>query len=84
MFTKIKETKEAFKTKEDGCKPSALSDLLDRNEFDIADEVIKKAYPDIWNKGNGWWGAKRIPNWGILRGAIAKAIFDEREKRSND
>ena len=44
--------------------------------FDIADEVIAQAYPDFYNKGRGWWGAKRIPNHGILRGAIAKAIMD--------
>ena len=44
--------------------------------FDVADEVIKKAYPDIANKGKGWWGASRVPNCGILRGAIARALKD--------
>lgn len=42
--------------------------------FDIADAIIEEAYPDIYNKGRGWWGAKRIPNWGILRGAIVKRL----------
>lgn len=42
--------------------------------FAIADEVIEEAYPDFYGKGKGWWGARRIPNYGILRGAIAKSI----------
>ncbi len=41
----------------------------------IADKVIEIAYPDIYNKGRGWWGGKRIPNFGILHGAIVSAIF---------
>lgn len=46
----------------------------EREAFAIADKVIKEAYQDFNNKGNGWWGDERIPNYGILRGAIAKAI----------
>lgn len=46
----------------------------EREAFAIADKVIKEAYQDFNNKGNGWWGNERIPNYGILRGAIAKAI----------
>lgn len=49
--------------------------------WDIADYVIEQAYPDIYSKGRGWWGTKRIPNWGILRGAIAAALLDERKNR---
>jgi len=44
--------------------------------WDIADEVIEKAYPDFYSKGKGWWGAKRIQNWGTLRGAIVIALKD--------
>lgn len=47
--------------------------------FEVADKIIGEAYPDIHNKGVGWWGAKRIPNHGILRGGIARelqAAFD--------
>jgi len=49
-----------------------------RNVFDIADMIIERAYPNIYKKEKGWWGAKRIPNFGILRGAIAKALSDNR------
>ena len=52
-----------------------------KNMFDIADEVIQKAYPNILNKEKGWWGGKRIPNFGILRGAIAMAIVKERNRK---
>ena len=45
-----------------------------KDSFELSDEVIREAYPDCDNRGNGWWGAKVIPNYGILRGAIAKAI----------
>ena len=38
--------------------------------FDIADKIIADAYPGK----PGWWGSKRIPNYGILRGAIAAAL----------
>lgn len=55
---------------------------LGRGAFEIADSVIEQAYPNIYCKEKGWWGEQRIPNWGILRGAIASAILDER-KRSN-
>ena len=51
-----------------------LKKSVEKNNFDIADEIIEKVYPDIYNKGKGWWGEQRIPNWGILRGAIAKAL----------
>lgn len=59
-----------------------LNDGLERGAFDIADTVIEEAYPNIYGKEKGWWGAQRIPNFGILRGAIANAIINER-KRSN-
>ena len=52
-----------------------------RDTFEIADEVIEQAYPDVDKKGKGWWGAQRIPNWGILRGAIEKAIREERIRK---
>ena len=42
--------------------------------FDLADKAISDAYPDCDNRGKGWWGAQRIPNYGILRGAIEKII----------
>lgn len=54
----------------------------EREAFAIADKVIKEAYQDFNNKGNGWWGDERIPNYGILRGAIAKAICEEQSKIS--
>lgn len=63
--------------------PSALNDGLERDAFDIADAVIEHAYPNIYNKEKGWWGEQRIPNWGILRGSIARAILNERELCSN-
>ena len=49
-----------------------------KDTFEISDNVIEKAYPDIFKKGLGWWGHKRIPNWGILRGAIEQAVREER------
>lgn len=52
----------------------ADSDEGKGSEFDIADRAIKAAYPDIDNRGNGWWGAQPIPNFGILRGAIANEV----------
>jgi hypothetical protein len=42
--------------------------------FDIADKIIGKAYP---GEKKGWWGEKRIPNFGILRGAIANALAEK-------
>lgn len=36
----------------------------------IADKVIGTAYPGK----PGWWGEQRIPNYGILRGAIVQAL----------
>lgn len=56
----------------------------EREAFAIADKVIKEAYQDFNNKGNGWWGDERIPNYGILRGAIAKAICEEQSKISQN
>ncbi|MEY3760475.1 MAG: hypothetical protein RIR39_1966 [Pseudomonadota bacterium] len=50
--------------------------------FDLADSVIEEVYPNFYNKERGWWGDQRIPNHGILRGAIAKAILLERERSS--
>ena len=35
-------------------------------EFDIADRIIEKAYPNLWGKEKGWW---------ILRGAIAQQVY---------
>lgn len=46
--------------------------------WDIADRIIGEAYPDFYEKGPGWWGAQRVANWGILRGAIVSAIMDLR------
>jgi len=52
--------------------------------FIIANEVINKAYPDFHNKGAGWWGMQKIPNFGILRGAIVAALKKvEGQKLSN-
>jgi len=48
--------------------------------FDIADKVIAEAYPGK----PGWWGAKRIPNYGILRGAIVAALEVERRATSGN
>lgn len=55
---------------------------LECNAFDLADAAIEEAYPNFYNKEKGFWGDKKIPNFGILRGAIAKAILKER-KQSN-
>ena len=44
------------------------------NTFEKADKVIGKVYPDTAQKGPGWWGEQRIPNYGILRGAIERAV----------
>ncbi len=44
--------------------------------FDLADKAIAEAYPDCDNRGNGYWGAQRIPNYGILKGAIARIIHE--------
>jgi hypothetical protein len=38
--------------------------------FKLADDIISKVYPGK----PGWWGEKRIPNYGMLRGAIVAAI----------
>jgi len=50
-----------------------------KDPFEIADEVIEEVYPSFCGQGKGWWGYQRIPNYGILRQAIAKAIMDERD-----
>ena len=47
---------------------------------DLADSIIEEAYPNIYGVEKGMWGAQRIPNWGILRGAIVRAILKERDK----
>lgn len=54
-----------------------LNGLPESSEFVIADAAIETAYPDVYGRGKGWWGAKRIPNFGILRGAIARALRRE-------
>jgi len=54
-----------------------MSDAM-REEFDIADSVIEQAYPNIYGLEKGMWGHQRIQNYGILRGAIASAIAQER------
>jgi len=46
--------------------------------FKVASSIIEQAYPNIYNKEPGWWGAKRIPNYGILSGAIARALMARR------
>ena len=38
--------------------------------FDIADKIISEVYPGEY----GFWGAKRIPNHGMLRGSIPAAL----------
>lgn len=43
--------------------------------WQAADRAIHEAYPDMDGKGAGWWGAQRIPNFGILRGAIVREIL---------
>ena len=48
--------------------------------WDLADSIIEEAYPNIYGVEKGMWGAQRIPNWGILRGAIVRAILKERDK----
>jgi len=53
---------------------------LNNDVFDIADSVIEKVYPNFYHKEKGFWGATRIPNFGILRSEIAKAILMERNK----
>ena len=47
-------------------------------EFEVADNIIAHTYPSAPGYGRGFWGMQRIPNYGILRGAIAKAIRNER------
>ena len=44
--------------------------------FDIADIVIKHVYP---GDKLGYWGAQRIPNFGLLRGAIERAVREARD-----
>lgn len=39
--------------------------------YDTADSAISVAYPGV---KRGYWGVTHIPNYGILRGAIEKAI----------
>lgn len=53
-----------------------------RDAWDIADDIIEYIYPDFYHKGKGWWGAQRIPNYGILRGSIITAILIDREKNN--
>jgi len=48
-----------------------------KDYFTIADDIIQEAYPDVANKGKGWWGESRVPNYGILKGAIAKALASQ-------
>jgi len=48
--------------------------------FDIANKVIAKAYPGK----AGWWGAKPIPNYGILRGAIVAALIKAERRSASD
>lgn len=52
------------------------------DSFEIADRIIGNVYPDFNHKGRGWWGDKRIPNHGILRGSISAAIVRERKRMS--
>ena len=58
--------------------------VVSDNVWDIADSVIEQAYPNIYGGEKGMWGAKHIPNWGILRGAIVQAILKERNKPGED
>ena len=69
--------------KTEGASGASLSnELLERDLFEIADEVIEDVYPNSNGLEKGYWGQKRIPNWGILRGAIATAVMKDRQ-RSN-
>lgn len=43
--------------------------------WDVADKAIKEAYP---GETLGFWGAQRIPKFGLLRGAIARIEHDSR------
>ena len=52
--------------------------MVRKDCFDLADEAIASAYPDCNNLGKGWWGAQRIPNYGILKGAIERTIRENR------
>ena len=57
---------------------------LEHDPFTIADQVIETAYPNIYGLEKGYWGHQRVQNWGILRHAIAEAIFKDRiRERSN-
>ena len=73
---RIVSTEDGIKT--EPCNQSELIERLGADPFDIADRVIEEAYPNYYNREKGWWGAQRIPNFGILRGAIASAIQRER------
>lgn len=52
-----------------------------RDAFDAADRALALAYPDFNNLGPGHWGSQSVPNYGILRGAIAKEILTARRKK---
>lgn len=56
------------------CKPAPAMLNGVEGQWEAADRVIAEAYPDINGKGPGFWGDERIPNWGILRLAIARAL----------
>jgi hypothetical protein len=43
----------------------------EKDYFTLADKVIREAYP---GDKKGMWGEQHIPNFGILRGAIEKAL----------
>jgi hypothetical protein len=61
----------------DGHETCTAATKRDRDPFEIADEAISLAYPSS-SKGKGYWGEQRIPNHGLLRGAIASLIEEDR------
>ena len=62
--------------------PVAYSAGDTKDAFDAADRAINNAYPDFDNKGPGFWGAQRIPNFGILRGSIVRELTLARCKKA--
>jgi len=51
-----------------------------KDPFEIADEIIGDTYPNFYKRSRGWWGAKRVPNYGILRGNIARVVIELQDR----
>lgn len=59
-----------FSTNTDSKAP--IDERAQEDVFDAADRAIREAYP---GEKSGYWGEHhRIPNFGILRGAIAREV----------